>query len=66
MNNISIDDLRLYQNNTFRISPDSRVKNFEEAIEFVNQRGFIFFLANQGYYISFPLDSRCRRTASSQ
>lgn len=52
MNNISIDDLRLYQNNTFRIAPDSRVKNFEEAIEFVNQRGFIFFWPIKG--IAYP------------
>jgi len=44
--------LRSYRQETFRISPALRVKNLEEAIDFVNQRGFIFFWPITG--IVFP------------
>jgi hypothetical protein len=40
---LSSADLRSYRQKTFRIQPTDRLKTPEEAIEFVNQRGFIFF-----------------------
>jgi hypothetical protein len=44
--------LHSYRQETFRISPGTRVKNIDEAIDFVNQRGFIFFWPITG--IVFP------------
>ena len=35
--------LRAYRAQTFRVAPGKRVKDKDEAIEFVNQRGFAFF-----------------------
>jgi hypothetical protein len=41
-----------YRLKSFRIQPNLRIKNQSEAIEFVNERGFIFFWSISG--ISFP------------
>lgn len=36
----SLDDYRAL---TYRMKPGQRVRSFDEAVEFVNQRGFVFF-----------------------
>jgi hypothetical protein len=41
-----------YRLKSFRIQPNLRIKTQSEAIEFVNERGFIFFWSISG--ISFP------------
>lgn len=38
-----MNDLQEYQGHTFRLRPELRLRTVEEAIEFVNQRGFIYF-----------------------
>jgi hypothetical protein len=48
MARIDIHLLDQYRKNTFRTLPNLRVKNAEEAVEFVNERGFIFFWPIQG------------------
>lgn len=40
---LSQETIQAYRAQTYRIAPGRRVKNRQEAIEFVNQRGFIFF-----------------------
>jgi hypothetical protein len=40
---ISIELIQSYRARTFRLLPGQRVKTKEEAIEFVNQRGFVYF-----------------------
>jgi len=40
--------LQTYRNRTFRLSPDLRLRNQEEAVEFVNERGFIYFWPIKG------------------
>lgn len=40
---INLDHLNDYRAATFRTRPGQRVTNKEEAIEFVNQRGYIYF-----------------------
>jgi hypothetical protein len=35
--------VRAYQAQTFRSTPDRRVRNIDEAVSFVNERGFAFF-----------------------
>jgi len=49
---LSAEILHSYRRETFRISPELHVKNPDEAIDFVNQRGFIFFWPITG--IVFP------------
>jgi DNA glycosylase AlkZ-like len=43
MAGISLDKIRAYRVDTFRILPGKRVKSREEAVDFVNERGFIYF-----------------------
>lgn len=43
MQQVSAEKLKIYREKTFRTSTDLRVKTKEEAIDFVNQRGFVFF-----------------------
>jgi hypothetical protein len=52
MLSLEIKRLKAYQSKTFRISPDLSVRTRHEAINFVNQRGFIFFWPISG--ITFP------------
>jgi len=46
------DALSVYRAATFRTHPALRLKTVEQAVEFVNQRGFILFWPNKG--INFP------------
>ncbi len=40
--------IRAFRRKTFRYDPSSRVKSREEAVQFVNERGFIFFWPIKG------------------
>ncbi len=46
--NLSTDQLKAYRRNTFRLSPGQQVETREEAVSFVNERGFVFFWPIQG------------------
>lgn len=41
--------LEAYRERTFRYSPKLRVRTLEQAIDFTNERGFLFFWPNKGY-----------------
>ena len=43
-----MERLQSYRAGTFRLLPGQRVKNRDEAVEFVNQRGFVFFWPIRG------------------
>lgn len=43
MAELTLKKIRAYRRETYRISPGNRVKTREEAIQFANQRGFIYF-----------------------
>jgi hypothetical protein len=43
MNRLSNERLLSYRAETFRLKPDARLRSQEQAIEFTNQRGFIYF-----------------------
>lgn len=43
MKQLSLKKIEAYRRNTYRISARNRVKTRDEAIQFANQRGFIFF-----------------------
>ena len=43
MKQLSLKNIEAYRSKTYRISASKRVKTREEAIQFVDQRGFIFF-----------------------
>lgn len=43
MANLSVKTLMNFRRDTFRLKSGRRVKTLEEAVEFVNQRGFVFF-----------------------
>ena len=47
-----MNDLSEYQAQTFRLRPELRLNTVEQAIAFVNQRGFIYFWPISG--ILFP------------
>jgi hypothetical protein len=40
---LSIESIQSYRANTFRIKPGQKVHNQEEAVQFVKERGFVFF-----------------------
>jgi len=48
MPSLSLERLQSYRAGTFRLLPGQRVKNRDEAVEFVNQRGFVFFWPIRG------------------
>lgn len=52
MRYISSTKLTEYRNQTFRFRSDLRLKEPQQAVDFVNERGFIFFWPVKGY--SFP------------
>lgn len=52
MAQISFDIIKAYRQKTFRLSAELRLKNRDEAADFVNQRGYIFFWSIKG--IVFP------------
>jgi len=37
------EHLRLYRARTFCLLPELRIKDIDQAVEFVKQRGFVFF-----------------------
>ena len=43
MKAISSEKIQAYRNQTFHLRPSQHIKSQEQAIEFANQRGFIFF-----------------------
>lgn len=43
MQTINLEKLKAQRARTFRLPPYPRVTTFEEAVEFVNERGFVFF-----------------------
>ncbi|HEY5670603.1 MAG TPA: crosslink repair DNA glycosylase YcaQ family protein [Anaerolineales bacterium] len=43
MTSIPYELLLSYRNETYRLLPGKRISNRDEAVEFVNQRGFIYF-----------------------
>ena len=43
MYSLSYERLLAYRARTFRLNPNARLRNQEQAIEDVNQRGFIYF-----------------------
>jgi hypothetical protein len=49
---LSLASLQAYRSQTFRTAPGMQLHSVEEAEEFVNQRGFVFFWPNKG--IEFP------------
>jgi hypothetical protein len=48
MSVLPIEHLKAYRAKTFRLLPGQRLKDKEEAVSFVNERGFIFFWPVQG------------------
>lgn len=48
---ISQEHLKRYREATFRLSPGLRLKNRDQAISFVNERGFVFFWPITGFDI---------------
>ncbi len=40
---LALEKLKAYREQTYRSTPDLRLRSPQEAVEFVNQRGFIFF-----------------------
>ncbi|KPL77833.1 hypothetical protein ADN00_08080 [Ornatilinea apprima] len=45
---ISLRQLQAHREETFRLRPEARLHSAQDALEFVNQRGFVFFWPNQG------------------
>jgi predicted transcriptional regulator len=43
MASINIEQLTIYRNSKFGLAPGRRLKTVTDAVDFVNQRGFIFF-----------------------
>ena len=43
MPELTFKKIETYRHDTFRISPGKRVKTLDEAVQFANQRGFIYF-----------------------
>jgi hypothetical protein len=48
MISLSADRLATYRAATFRLAPDQRLKSRDEAVEYVNQRGFVHFWPIRG------------------
>lgn len=48
MPELSLDRLAAYRARTFRLPPELRLKTVTDAIQFVNERGFIFFWPIKG------------------
>lgn len=43
MDQLNIKKIETYRQKSFRTSPGNRIKSKDQAIEFVNQRGFVYF-----------------------
>ncbi len=48
MPSLSLERLQKYRAGTFRLLPGQRLKTRDEAVEFVNQRGFVYFWPIRG------------------
>ena len=48
MTEISAGRLKSYRRRTFRLAADSRLKSVEEALQFVNERGFVYLWPIKG------------------
>lgn len=48
MPSLSLERLQRYRAGTFRLLPRQRLKTRDEAVEFVNQRGFVYFWPIRG------------------
>jgi DNA glycosylase AlkZ-like len=48
MPSLSLERLQRYRAGTFRLLPGQRLKTRDEAVEFVNQRGFVYFWPIRG------------------
>src|SRR5512134_359828 len=40
---LAIESIQAYRANTFRLKPGQRIHHSEDAVQFVKERGFIFF-----------------------
>jgi hypothetical protein len=49
---LALEQLQRYRAATFRMRPDLRLSNKEEAVGFVNERGYVYFWPIKG--VSFP------------
>lgn len=48
MTSIPLERIRAYRQDTFNLQPGKRLKSADEAVEFANQRGFLFFWPIKG------------------
>jgi hypothetical protein len=48
MDNLRIEQIQAYRSITYRTNPGEEIKSLEEAINFVNERGFVFLWPIQG------------------
>ena len=48
MTKLALDDLKRYQANTFHLQPKLTLKSPADAVDFVNERGFVFFWPVKG------------------
>ncbi len=48
MPTIPLEQIQSYRQKTYRLDPDRRLKTKEQAVEFVNERGFVHFWPIQG------------------
>jgi len=62
MKSIAPEIIKKYQENTFRTELSRRLKSLEEAIDYVNERGFIFFYPIR----KFPFPSLWTATAGDR
>lgn len=46
---IPLARLHAYRNRTFRMEPGTRLTSLDEAVSYINERGFIFFWPYKGY-----------------
>lgn len=52
MTSLTFDDLQSFRSHTFRLQPGRRLRNLDDALDFVNERGFVYFWPIKG--IIFP------------
>lgn len=51
MTEINLEQLNAYRARTFRTRPDLILKTIDQALDFVNERGLIYFWPNKGYLL---------------
>ena len=57
---LDLKKLKAHRTRTYRLTPISRLRTSRAARDFVNERGFVFFLAHQRHGLSQPVDRYCR------